>query len=41
MILTLDSGTTNTRAYVVHNGKVVGSAFQPVGSRDTAITGSI
>lgn len=40
MILTLDSGTSNTRAYVIKDGKVISSGFQAVGSRDTAITGS-
>lgn len=40
MILTLDSGTTNTRAYIMQDGNVISSAFQAVGSRDTAITGT-
>jgi 2-dehydro-3-deoxygalactonokinase len=39
-IIALDSGTTNTRAYAVADGRIVGTGVQTVGSRDTAITGN-
>lgn len=38
--ITIDTGTTNTRVYVWKDSEVVAEAFQPVGVRDTAITGS-
>ena len=39
-ILTVDTGTTNTRVTVWHDGVVAGQAARQVGVRDTAITGS-
>lgn len=39
-IITIDSGTTNTRVRVWLNQKVIAETSQPVGVRDTAITGS-
>jgi 2-dehydro-3-deoxygalactonokinase len=38
--ITIDTGTTNTRVCAWHAGQVIADAFQPVGVRDTAITGS-
>jgi 2-dehydro-3-deoxygalactonokinase len=38
--ITIDTGTTNTRVYAWRNNEVVAEAFQPVGVRDTAISGS-
>ncbi|QWU16107.1 2-dehydro-3-deoxygalactonokinase [Paenibacillus sophorae] len=38
--ITIDTGTTNTRVNVWRDNEVVAEAFQPVGVRDTAITGS-
>ncbi|HVI56940.1 MAG TPA: 2-dehydro-3-deoxygalactonokinase [Luteibacter sp.] len=39
-ILTIDTGTTNTRVTVWTDGEVVAQAARQVGVRDTAITGS-
>ncbi|QWT19925.1 2-dehydro-3-deoxygalactonokinase [Bacillus sp. NP157] len=39
-ILTIDTGTTNTRVTAWQDGKVVGQAAAQVGVRDTAITGN-
>jgi 2-dehydro-3-deoxygalactonokinase len=39
-ILTIDTGTTNTRVSVWQDGVVTGQAARQVGVRDTAITGS-
>ncbi|MBB3226246.1 2-dehydro-3-deoxygalactonokinase [Luteibacter sp. Sphag1AF] len=39
-ILTIDTGTTNTRVCLWHNGQVVANAARQVGVRDTAITGN-
>jgi len=39
-ILTIDTGTTNSRVTVWKDGDVVGQAARQVGVRDTAITGS-
>jgi len=36
----IDSGTTNTRTYLIENGKVICTAKAPIGSRDTVATGS-
>ena len=38
--LALDSGTTNTRIWLIHGGKVAGKAQVQAGVRDTARTGS-
>ena len=39
--VTIDCGTTNSRAYIVDSrGKVYGKAVKQVGVRDTAVTGS-
>lgn len=38
--LTVDTGTTNTRVKVWRDDRVVAGAFEPVGVRDTAVTGS-
>lgn len=32
-----DSGTTNTRAYLIHKGQIIGKGSIPVGSRDSAL----
>ncbi|MGA1830922.1 2-dehydro-3-deoxygalactonokinase [Rhizobium wenxiniae] len=40
LIVTLDTGTTNTRVVAWRNGLPVAEAGRPVGVRDTAITGS-
>ncbi|GKX55725.1 2-dehydro-3-deoxygalactonokinase [Leminorella grimontii] len=40
LIVTIDSGTTNTRVKVWKNGEVIASASESVGVRDTAKTGS-
>lgn len=40
MIAVLDTGTTNTRAYILDGEEVVARAYAAVGVRDTAITGS-
>ena len=39
-ILTIDTGTTNTRVSVWQDDAVIGQAARQVGVRDTAITGS-
>lgn len=39
-ILTIDTGTTNTRTSLWHEGKVIGRGAAAVGARDTAISGS-
>ncbi|MET0935356.1 MAG: 2-dehydro-3-deoxygalactonokinase [Luteibacter sp.] len=39
-ILTIDTGTTNTRVTAWKDGQVVGQAARQVGVRDTAITGN-
>lgn len=39
-IITIDTGTTNTRVVLWQDGKPTAMAKQPVGVRDTAITGS-
>lgn len=39
-VITIDSGTTNTRAYLVENGRVLSAHSRNVGSRDTAIDGN-
>ncbi|MFW6222992.1 MAG: hypothetical protein ACOC3T_05205 [Bacteroidota bacterium] len=40
-IATIDSGTTNSRVYIVdETGKVVSKAVEEVGVKNTAITGS-
>ncbi len=39
-IITIDTGTTNTRVVLWQHGDVTAMAKQPVGVRDTAITGS-
>ncbi|WP_280189553.1 2-dehydro-3-deoxygalactonokinase [Delftia sp. PS-11] len=39
-ILTVDTGTTNTRATVWHGSRVLGQAARQVGVRDTAISGN-
>ena len=38
-VITIDSGTTNTRAYLVEDGQVLAAHSRGVGSRDTAIDG--
>jgi 2-dehydro-3-deoxygalactonokinase len=38
-VITIDSGTTNTRAYLVEDGRVLAAHSRSVGSRDTAIDG--
>lgn len=38
-IITIDTGTTNTRAVLWQNGKKIEKDFEPVGVRDTSITG--
>ena len=39
--ISVDCGTTNSRAYVIdQTGKVFGKARKKVGVRDTAVTGS-
>lgn len=38
--ITIDTGTTNTRVNVWKDSEVIAEAFNPVGVRDTAITGS-
>ena len=39
--ISVDCGTTNSRAYVIDcTGKVYGKARKKVGVRDTAVTGS-
>jgi 2-dehydro-3-deoxygalactonokinase len=40
MLITLDTGTTNTRALLWHSGKVIAKASRPIGVRDTAIDGN-
>ena len=41
MYAVVDTGTTNTRIYIVNRrGQIVGRAYRKVGVRDTAITGS-
>ena len=39
-IITIDSGTTNTRVNIWQSERVIADSFQEVGARDTAITGS-
>lgn len=39
-IVTIDTGTSNTRVKLWNKGKIVSSSFVGVGVRDTAITGS-
>jgi len=39
-IITIDTGTTNTRAVLWQNGKEIEKDFEPVGVRDTSITGN-
>ncbi|MDR1702681.1 MAG: 2-dehydro-3-deoxygalactonokinase [Sporomusaceae bacterium] len=39
-VITIDAGTSNTRAALWQNGLPVKSAAEPVGCRDTALTGS-
>ena len=39
-VLTIDTGTTNTRVLLWQNNQVLASASEAVGVRDTAITGS-
>jgi len=39
-ILTIDTGTTNTRVFVWRDGEVIASSARQVGVRDTAISGS-
>ncbi|WP_409310448.1 2-dehydro-3-deoxygalactonokinase [Pectobacterium sp. B1J-3] len=38
--VTIDTGTTNTRVFVWQHNDIIAEASQPVGVRDTAITGS-
>ncbi len=38
--VTIDTGTTNTRICVWHDDHIIAQASEPVGVRDTAITGS-
>jgi len=40
LILTIDSGTSNTRAKLWSDGRVIAKSFAEVGVRDTVITGS-
>lgn len=40
-IVTIDSGTTNTRVRVWQNNSVIAEACEAVGVRDTALTGSV
>ena len=40
VVLTIDTGTTNTRVCLWQNSRVLGAASAGVGVRDTAITGS-
>lgn len=39
-IITIDTGTTNTRVCAWHNERLLAEAARPVGVRDTAISGS-
>lgn len=39
-IVTIDTGTTNTRAVLWQNNQVIAKDFEPVGVRETSITGS-
>ena len=41
IILTIDSGTTNTRVFVIRGEHIMGKGYANVGVRNTAITGSI
>ena len=40
MFAAVDTGTTNTRVYIIEKGKIVGRAYKKVGVRDTVITKS-
>lgn len=40
MFAALDTGTTNTRIYLVDHGQVISQASEAVGIRDTAVSGS-
>ena len=40
MILTIDSGTSNTRAKLWQDGRLLAKSFAEVGVRDTVISGS-
>ena len=41
MYSVIDTGTTNTRIYIVKDtGEIVAKAYRKVGVRDTAISGS-
>lgn len=39
-VITIDTGTTNTRVSVWKDNDIIAKSFQPVGVRDTAISGS-
>lgn len=41
VFLAMDSGTTNTRVWLIREGKVLAKAFVQAGVRDTARTGSL
>lgn len=40
MFAAVDTGTTNTRVYIISGGEIIGRAYKKVGVRDTVITGS-
>ena len=40
MHIAIDTGTTNTRVYVLNESTVIGRAYEKIGVRDTAISGS-
>ncbi|MDA5483052.1 2-dehydro-3-deoxygalactonokinase [Yersinia intermedia] len=39
-VITIDTGTTNTRVSIWKDNDIIAQSFQPVGVRDTAISGS-
>jgi len=39
-ILGIDSGTTNTRVFVIKNKSIIGKGYAAVGARNTAMTGN-
>lgn len=40
MFAAIDTGTTNTRVYLIEDEKIIGRAYKKVGVRDTVISGS-
>ena len=40
MFAAIDTGTTNTRIYIINKNEIVGKAYKKIGVRDTAISGS-